>query len=123
MPADGAADTNTRPAGSRSTTCTPVASFGPALTADTVNVTTSPVGTTVRSAVLEICTSATGSGVIAAPAASLLPSGSTWSDTRRTAVFTMGAGPVTWALIVSVALAPAAIAPGVHTPETGSYVP
>ena len=99
---------------------TPVASFGPALTADTVNVTTSPTGTTVRSAVLRICTSATGSGVITALAASLPLSGSTWSDTRRTAMFTIGAGPVTWALIVSVALAPFASAPGVHTPDTAS---
>ena len=123
MPADGAADTNARPAGSRLTMRTPVASFGPALTAETVNVTISPVGTTVRSAVLRTCTSATGSGVITALAASLPPSGSTWSDTRRTAMFTIGAGPVTWALIVSVALAPLASAPGIHTPETGSYVP
>jgi hypothetical protein len=47
----------------------------------------------------------------------------TATSTIGTAVFTIGAGPVTWALIVSVALAPFARAPVVHTPETASYVP
>src|ERR1700704_979680 len=39
MPALGAADTNVRPAGSRSVTTTPVALLGPLLVAVTVNVT------------------------------------------------------------------------------------
>src|ERR1700730_10663338 len=39
MPALGAADTNVKPAGSRSVTCTPVALLGPLLLAVMVNVT------------------------------------------------------------------------------------
>src|SRR4029077_2416455 len=114
-PALGVAETNARPAGSRSVTWSPVAPLGPWLLAVMVKVTSLPTFGVGLSTVLVMPMSAASPVTVAL--AVLLPlTGSTWPSAVLVAVFVIADVPVAVAVIDRVALDPLARAPMVQTP-------
>ena len=94
MPWLGVADTNDKPAGSRSVTSTPVAASGPALVRVTVNVITSPTFGVGLLTDLATCRSAC-CGVSVALATLLPAKGSNWSLWLTAATLVCGTGLTT----------------------------
>src|SRR5262249_44615512 len=107
VPREGVAETSPSPAGSRSSTTTPVASFGPRSVAVTVNVTVSPTDGVVRSTVFWSATSAAAAALIVTAAVSLLVFGSGSLAPVLAAVLVTVPACVTRAASVSSAKSPA----------------
>src|SRR6478609_7098815 len=123
MPCDAVDDTYTRPAGSRSSTDTFVAPFGPAFVTVTVYVTFVPRFGVALLTVLASCRSADGCALSEAEPALLPVFGSNWSPALFVAVLVIEPGVSTVAVMSSVAFAPFTSAPTVHRPVLLSYVP
>src|SRR5262245_58352362 len=107
MPVSGSyagseADTNVRPAGSRSLTSVPVAGSGPRLRSVRVNVIVSPTFGVALATVLVMDRSASG-GLTSAADSLLLVFGSNWSASVMVMTFGVAVGLVTRTWMVSVA--------------------
>ena len=109
------ADTNVRPGGSRSLTCTPVALLGPLLVATTVKVTFWPTFGDALSTLFVSARSAVWP-LSVTEALSFAAFGSGWLPPERVAVLVMLPARVTVAVMLSVATEPFASAPTLQTP-------
>ena len=121
-PAEAVDDTKVKPAGSASVTTTPVAAAGPLFVAVIVNVTFEFTGGVALLTVFVTARSVTGVAVTDADA-ELLAALPSVSVPVIVAVFVTCEVVVAVAVIVSVALAPMARFPIVHTPVALSYEP
>src|SRR5262249_59768640 len=122
-PWEAVAETSPSPTGSRSSTTTPVASFGPRSVAVTVNVTVSPTDGVVRSTVFWSATSAAAAALIMTAAVSLLVFGSGSFAPVLAAVLVTVPVCATRAASVSSAKSPAFRLPTTQSPLEAVYVP
>ena len=113
-PTDGVADTNVRPAGSRSATDTPEEASGPPLLTVTVNVTLLLIAGVAL--LTDFVTARFASGTFTVADAELLPATGSVLVVEAVAVFVSKVCVVTVATSDSVAEAPLLRFPTVHTP-------
>src|SRR5262249_60682383 len=122
-PCDGVADTNDTPAGSGSSTTTPVAGLGPWLVAVTVKVTSPPTGGLEPLIALPTSTSALVPALSSTVAWSFSGLGSASVCMVFCATLTSVPSVSTEASSVSVTVAALGRSPTVHVPVLLSYVP